>query len=104
MHPTRSLPKRIPLMTSNTRVEITGVGLACALGHSFDAIADKLLGGQSGVRPITHFNATEHPSQCAAWLDPLPCPQGWQDADFASRDPWEQLLLWCTVGALQDAG
>jgi 3-oxoacyl-[acyl-carrier-protein] synthase II len=92
-------------MPSKTEVAITGVGLGCALGNTFDSVAESLLAGQSGVRPITHFDASQHPSQFAGWMGPLPSPPGWDEADdFAGRDPWEQLLLWCTVGALQDAG
>jgi 3-oxoacyl-[acyl-carrier-protein] synthase II len=91
-------------MSNETEIAITGVGLGCALGHSFDSVGDALLAGRSGVRPITHFDASQHPSRFAGWMDPLPCPAGWDEVDFASRDAWEQLLLWCTVGALRDAG
>ena len=87
-----------------TEIAITGVGLGCALGHSFVSVGDRLFAGRSGVRPITHFDASQHSTRFAAWMDPLPCPAGWDAADFASRDSWEQLVLWCTVGALQDAG
>jgi 3-oxoacyl-[acyl-carrier-protein] synthase II len=91
-------------MRSSAEIAITGVGLGCALGHSFDSVCDNLLAGRSGIRPITHFDASQHASRFAGWMDPLPCPHGWDEADFAARDAWEQLVLWCTVGALKDAG
>ena len=40
------------------RVVVTGVGLVCALGIGTDETWKNLLSGQSGVGPITLFDAT----------------------------------------------
>ncbi len=40
------------------RVVVTGVGLVCACGIGTEEAWRNLLAGQSGIRPITHFDAT----------------------------------------------
>jgi 3-oxoacyl-[acyl-carrier-protein] synthase II len=40
------------------RVVVTGVGLVCALGIGTDEVWKNLLAGKSGVRTITHFDAS----------------------------------------------
>lgn len=91
-------------MQNKSEIAITGVGLACSLGNTFKDVGDNLFAGRSGIRPIVHFDASQHSSQFAGWMGPLPCPTGWDEADFGARDSWEHLLLWCTVNALRDAG
>ena len=85
-------------------VWITGVGLATPLGLTFPELADNLLAGKSGVRPVTHFDASDQPCQFAACLPPIPAPPGWAQADFAALGHWEQVLIWTGVNALHDAG
>ena len=53
---------------------VTGVGLVCALGIGTDQVWEKVLAGQSGVGPITHFDATAFDCRIAAEVhdfDPL---------------------------------
>ena len=83
---------------------ITGVGAATPLGDTFDAIADRLLAGQSGVDRVRGFDVSEHPSQIAAQVDRIPCPAGWDIKAFGRRPRLEQLALWCCAAALRDAG
>ncbi|HND51720.1 MAG TPA: beta-ketoacyl-[acyl-carrier-protein] synthase family protein [Pirellulaceae bacterium] len=82
---------------------ITGSSGICSLGDTPREIADKMFAGRSGVGPVTRFAAGEHPSQIAACVDRIPAPREWDAADFERRQPWEQLLLWCSHEALQDA-
>ncbi len=83
---------------------ITGVGAATPLGHTFDAIADALLAGRSGVGPITSFPIDDQPSQIAGSMAAVPCPAGWDEEDFARQDRLDQLALYCCWSALRDAG
>jgi 3-oxoacyl-[acyl-carrier-protein] synthase II len=56
------------------RVVVTGVGLVCACGIGTDEAWPNLLAGRSGVRRITHFDATGFDCQIAgevADFDPL---------------------------------
>lgn len=85
-------------------VWITGVGASTPLGHSFDAIAESLLAGRSGIATIDGFPVADHPSRIAGLVGQVPCPAGWEPGAFALRRPMEQLILWCCSEALRDAG
>jgi 3-oxoacyl-[acyl-carrier-protein] synthase II len=82
---------------------ITGIGAATPLGNSYATIAANLLSGKSGVRKVTEFAVHDHPSQVAAALAPVPCPDSFSERDFGSLTKIEQLILWCAVEALRDA-
>jgi 3-oxoacyl-[acyl-carrier-protein] synthase II len=56
------------------RVVVTGVGLVCALGIGTEQVWQKLVCGESGVGPITQFDATAFDCRIAAEIqgfDPL---------------------------------
>ena len=56
------------------RVVITGMGVAAPNGIGIDAFWDSLVHGRSGVRRITHFDASSYPSRVAGEVkdfDPL---------------------------------
>ncbi len=91
-------------MSDETSVWVTGIGAATALGSSYDAIADALLAGVSAVRKVDSFDVSDHPSQIAGKMDVIPCPVGWEQSEFRSLAPLEQLILWCCSAALRDAG
>jgi 3-oxoacyl-[acyl-carrier-protein] synthase II len=89
---------------NRTPVWITGVGAVTPVGHSYEAVADNLLAGRSGVRPVEHFPVADHSSRMAGWIDAVPCPPGWDAEVFACLSRHEQALLWCCITALHDAG
>ena len=91
-------------MTRPNAVWITGVGTATPLGTSFAAVADAFLAGRSGVRPLPHPELAQHPCRIGGAIDTLPAPPGWEEQEFAALDRAEQLVLWCAVQALRDAG
>lgn len=82
---------------------ITGIGCATSLGLDFPSLADSVMAGRSGIAPIRRFDTRDHASSIAAELPEIPCPRGYSAVDFASRDSWMQMLLWCAVNALRDA-
>lgn len=51
---------------NKTRVVITGMGWITPLGHSIDAVWDRLVKGESGVDAITRFDAETFPTTFAA--------------------------------------
>jgi 3-oxoacyl-[acyl-carrier-protein] synthase II len=68
-------------------------------------IADRLLSGASGVRAVSSFDISQHPSQIAGLLpDDIPCLPEWDARDFAALEPLERLMLWSCGTALRDAG
>ena len=85
-------------------VWITGVGAITPLGHTYGQIAERLLAGVSGVRRVSGFPVSDHLSQIAATIDQIPCPAGWAERDFAQLPRVDQVTLWCSITALQDAG
>jgi 3-oxoacyl-[acyl-carrier-protein] synthase II len=85
-------------------VWITGVGAATPLGHTYQAIGDGLLEGRSGIRTVSGFDVSEHPSQIAGQVEVVPCPDGQDPETFARLHRLEQLILYCCTAALQDAG
>jgi 3-oxoacyl-[acyl-carrier-protein] synthase II len=91
-------------VSERTSVWITGVGAATPLGNSYPDIADNLLAGRSGVRTVSSFDVSDHPSQIAGQVEQVPPPPGWNGADFARLHRLEQLILWCCSEALHDAG
>jgi 3-oxoacyl-[acyl-carrier-protein] synthase II len=91
-------------VSHETAVWITGVGAATPLGHTFDAIADGLLEGRSGVRTVAGFDVADHPSQIAGQIGPIPYPPHADAAAFSGLHPLEQLIHWCATAALRDAG
>jgi len=91
-------------MNADEPIWVTGLGTANPLGNDYRTVADNLLAGKSGVHPITDLKLDEHSCQIAGRFDPLPVPRGWDAASFAKLDKIHQLILWCTTGALVDAG
>jgi 3-oxoacyl-[acyl-carrier-protein] synthase II len=91
-------------MSPERAVWITGVGAATPLGHAYDAIAENLLLGRSGIRTVTRFDVSQHPCQVAGWIDPVVCPAGWDAEEFGQLDATQRLLMWCCTNALRDAG
>src|SRR4051812_31543492 len=89
---------------TRTTVWITGVGTATSLGNDYASVADALLAGRSGIRAVTNFDASQHPSQVAAQIDAVPCPPGEDPRAFARLQRIERLTLWCCDAALRDAG
>jgi 3-oxoacyl-[acyl-carrier-protein] synthase II len=85
-------------------VWITGVGAVTPLGHVYAEIANSLLEGRSGVRSVTGFDVSQHPSQIAGQIGEMGCPPGWGTAEFGSLPRLERLTLWCCYEALRDAG
>jgi 3-oxoacyl-[acyl-carrier-protein] synthase II len=83
---------------------ITGLGASTPIGDDFDAISASLLAGKSGIRLVEEFPVDDHPSRMAGRVAGIPCPDGWNPVEFASRRPLEQLVVSCCVRALRDSG
>src|SRR5262245_7261248 len=85
------------------RVVVTGIGSISSFGISHRALADALMEGRSGIRPITAFDTSTSRSHCGATLD------GFDPAAFIPPlklrriDQVGRLALACTRLLIEDA-
>jgi 3-oxoacyl-[acyl-carrier-protein] synthase II len=87
----------------NRRVVITGMGVIAPNGIGIDNFWDSLVHGRSGVRRITHFDASSYPSQIAAEVPDFD-PTNYISPKSARRmDRFAQFAVACTRMALDDA-
>src|SRR4030043_2324629 len=85
------------------RVVITGIGVIAPNGIGVKDFWNSLVHGRSGVRKITHFDASSYTSQVAgevSGFDPL----DYMDSKSARRmDRFAQFAAACTKMAIDDA-
>jgi 3-oxoacyl-[acyl-carrier-protein] synthase II len=90
-------------VATNRRVVVTGVGLVSPVGIGTEETWKALLAGQSGMAPITHFDASQHSTRFAAEVkgfDPL----NWVDKkDVKKMDRFIQFAVAAADFALEDS-
>ncbi|HEV2405156.1 MAG TPA: beta-ketoacyl synthase N-terminal-like domain-containing protein, partial [Ktedonobacterales bacterium] len=85
------------------RVVVTGIGLISAVGNDTPTTWQALLAGQSGVGPITRFDASDQEVRIAAEL------KGFDPAPYLDRkeirrnDPFVHYAMAATRQAMDDA-
>ncbi|MEM7244356.1 MAG: beta-ketoacyl-ACP synthase II [Acidobacteriota bacterium] len=86
------------------RVAVTGVGLITPVGIGKDATWSALLAGQSGVGPISHFDASDYAVRFAAEVEGFTATD-WMSRQQARRfDRFIQLALATAKMTFADAG
>jgi 3-oxoacyl-[acyl-carrier-protein] synthase II len=86
------------------RVVVTGLGVISPVGNTVDEYWSSLVGGRSGIAPITQFDASELPVQFAGEVKGFD-PEEFMDRRTARRmDRFDQLFYAATVQAMRDAG
>jgi 3-oxoacyl-[acyl-carrier-protein] synthase II len=91
-------------MADEGQVWITGVGAVSPLGTDFAEISASLLQGKSAIRPVTGFDASEHPCQIAGQLTLPECPAEIDAEAYESAFPLDKCAIWCCWQSLADAG
>jgi 3-oxoacyl-[acyl-carrier-protein] synthase II len=91
-------------MSDEQSVWITGVGAVSPLGTDFAEISASLLAGKSAIRPVTGFDASEHPCQIAGQLSLPECPSEIDAQSYDGGFPLDQCAIWCCLQSLKDAG
>ncbi len=86
------------------RVVLTGVGLVSPIGVGTRATWDALLAGQSGIGPITHFDAAAYPSRIAGEVKGFDPALFLEKKEIKKTDAFIQYALGATHFALEDAG
>jgi len=86
------------------RVVITGMGVVAPNGIGIDNFWDSLVHGRSGVRKITHFDASSYPSQIAAEVPDFN-PTDYMDPKTAKRlGRFAHFALAAAQMAVEDSG
>lgn len=90
--------------THGRRVVVTGIGLLCCVGIGTEEVWKALCAGQSGIAPITLFDASQHPCRFAGEVkgfDPL---QWVEKKELKKMGRFIQFALAAADFALKDAG
>ena len=88
------------------RVVVTGIGLVTPLGFEVETVWQRILNGESGVAPITLFDASSFPTKIAAevknWGDMTPF--GEKNEDWVGRDRHISFAVGAAYQAMKDSG
>ncbi|MEO2168128.1 MAG: beta-ketoacyl synthase N-terminal-like domain-containing protein, partial [bacterium] len=86
------------------RVAVTGLGLIGPLGCDVETSWASLLAGRSGVRTITRFDASEHPSRIAGEVPDFEAGDFIEKKDRKKMDLFIQFALGAATRAVEDSG
>jgi 3-oxoacyl-[acyl-carrier-protein] synthase II len=91
-------------MPEDTRIVVTGLGGITPLGNSVPEFWDRLVAGESGAGPVTHFDASPLPTRIACEVKGFD-PRDHMDAKVARRSSrFTQFSLAASRQALADSG
>lgn len=93
--------KEVPPM--RRRVAITGIGIVTSLGAGKAANWERIIAGNSGIRPVTRFEAGKYRAGNAGQIADLPAPS-WRRVRRSRLDFASHLLLVAFLEALGDTG
>lgn len=86
------------------RIVITGMGAITPLGLDVDSTWQRLIQGESGIKPITHFEASDYRAQIAGTVDDFDISQYMSAKDARRYDTFVQYGVAAAAQALQQAG
>lgn len=92
------------LPLSKKRVVITGLGLVTPVGNTVDTTWANLLAGQSGIRPITHFDTSDFPVTIAGTIQDFDPKDYLSPKDIRKMDAFIHYGLAAGYQAFDDAG
>src|SRR5881628_3632710 len=87
----------------NRRVVVTGIGIVSPIGSSKEAFWHSLIAATSGIRHITHFDASAYPCQIAGEVDDVAISEFLTPHDVRRTSRFAQLALAASSMAIQDA-
>lgn len=98
-------------LTTPRRVVVTGMGIACPLGVGVDHVWRRMLASESGIGPISLFDAKDLPARIAGEVPAGPRTEGKLDfnewipvKDQKKMDRFIQLALVAATEAVEDSG
>jgi 3-oxoacyl-[acyl-carrier-protein] synthase II len=86
------------------RVVVTGVGLVSPLGTGVDKNWNALMAGQSGIGPVTRFDASDLPTRIAGEVNDFNAEDFIEKKEIKKMDLFIQYGLAASEMALQDSG
>lgn len=90
--------------SDDVRVVVTGMGAITPLGLDVESTWTRLLNGDSGITPITHFDATEFRTQFAGTVKDFDAKQYMSAKDARRYDEFMHYAVAATAQALKEAG
>ena len=91
-------------MSDRRRVVITGLGLVTSVGHTVEETWKNILNGQSGIRPITSFDASAFPTRISASVQGLDVSPYLETKEARKMDPFIQYGMAAGIQAVEDSG
>ena len=86
------------------RVAITGLGVVSPLGHDVNSTWNNLIAGQSGIAPITHFDASAFPTYIAAEVKNYTPKASFKGKHIRFAMPFTHYALDAAQQAIDDSG
>lgn len=86
------------------RVVVTGVGLVTPLGVGIDNVWQRIVNGESGIGPITRFDASKHDTKFAGEVKDFNPEEFIPHKDVRKMDLFIQYALAATKYAFEDSG
>ncbi len=90
--------------SDDMRVVVTGMGAITSLGLDVESTWARLLNGDSGISPITHFDATDFRTQFAGTVKDFDATQYMTAKDARRYDEFMHYAVAATAMALKDSG
>ncbi len=89
---------------SKRRVVVTGLGIVSPVGNSVDAAWTNILGGKSGIGPITRFDVEKFPTRFAGQVQDFDPAEYIPARDARRMDPFIHYGMAASIQAFQDSG
>ncbi len=89
---------------SKRRVVVTGLGIISPVGNDVATAWANIVGGRSGIGPITHFDASTFPTRIAGEIRDFDPTEFVAAKDVKKMDPFIHYGIAASVQALSDAG
>jgi 3-oxoacyl-[acyl-carrier-protein] synthase II len=90
--------------TLKRRVVVTGVGLVTPLGVGLDSVWKRILNGESGISPITRFDASRHDTKFAGEVKDFKAEEYMSQKEVKRVDLFIQYALAAAKIATDDSG
>jgi 3-oxoacyl-[acyl-carrier-protein] synthase II len=90
--------------TLKRRVVATGLGLATPLGIGLENVWQRILNGESGIAPITRFDAAQHDTKFAGEIKEFKAENYISPKEIKRMDLFIQYALAASKVAMEDAG